>query len=179
MLSTRIRFPNAVDVEFSVYAISLFFCRCCVLIGAVHILFSSAAPLLSYLSTVRRQQLQNRPDELRAAESALAAVTKVRHHPSRELLERLIADGAAWTTMLRKSKTPGRRNWEALLATQCSWQQVKYMAITLQLRATLAQKGMTINAAAAVIRLAYDSFREGMRTLHYCSLSILPQTFVC
>ena len=103
----------------------------------------------AFLSADRLQQLQLSEFEAER-KAAVAALEAVRgRHPSRSLLERLIADDAAWRTVYDE--------WEKLVNTKAKWED---LAATLATDGTDKVKselrdeyGVTVGAAAALVRV--------------------------
>lgn len=73
----------------------------------------------AFLSQDRIVQLEGKFLQRQAAEDALAAVNRVEDHPSRSLIERLIADGAVCQTMYR--------HWDKLVSNDAKWENLLFL----------------------------------------------------
>ena len=75
-------------------------------------------PVAAFLLPDRWQQLSTKHQQCQAALDAIAALNRVEDHPSRSMVERLIADDASWRSIYDEwtKLVENMANWENLAA---------------------------------------------------------------
>lgn len=136
--------------------LALLFCRCEDLILFVR--------CTAFLPVDRLKQLQGKPQQKRAAEDAVAAVAKAEEHPTRSVVERLIADDAAWRSVYDE--------WKKLVDNKANWEDLAAMlakngarAVDERLRTVY---GLTPGAASALVTFMEKAIPVGMCLMFLC-----------